>query len=145
MSGVEANGTTFVMRGVSHPYAWFTSQNSSFANIKSFGANTVRVVLGSALDTGGRAQLLFSRCSLVAKLITMKLRELAVPEARLEPNLRHWYISGPVEPPAVTVNVAVWPMPTHWLTGWLMMKGSTTVRLATRLVSLPESLVTITE
>ena len=34
-------------------------------------------MLGSTLDTGGRAQLLFSRWSLVAKLITMKLRELA--------------------------------------------------------------------
>ncbi|GAA3622605.1 hypothetical protein GCM10022267_05900 [Lentzea roselyniae] len=44
---VEANGATFVMRGVNHAYAWYPSQTSSFANIKSFGANTVRVVLGS--------------------------------------------------------------------------------------------------
>jgi mannan endo-1,4-beta-mannosidase len=41
----DANGSAFVMRGVSHPYAWYTGQNSSFANIKSLGANTVRVVL----------------------------------------------------------------------------------------------------
>ncbi len=46
---VEANGQTFVMRGVNHEHVWFTGQTSSFANIKSLGANTVRVVLG-----GGR-------------------------------------------------------------------------------------------
>jgi mannan endo-1,4-beta-mannosidase len=44
---VEANGSTLVMRGVNHPYAWYQSQTSSWANIKSFGANTIRVVLGS--------------------------------------------------------------------------------------------------
>jgi mannan endo-1,4-beta-mannosidase len=46
---VEANGQTFVMRGVSHEHTWFTNQTSSFANIKAAGANTVRVVL-----SGGR-------------------------------------------------------------------------------------------
>src|SRR3954451_10591400 len=46
---VEANGQTFVMRGVSHEHTWFASQTSSFANIKAAGANTVRVVL-----SGGR-------------------------------------------------------------------------------------------
>jgi mannan endo-1,4-beta-mannosidase len=46
---VEANGSTFVMRGVSHEHTWFTSQTGSFAGIKSLGANTVRVVL-----SGGR-------------------------------------------------------------------------------------------
>src|SRR3954451_6489887 len=46
---VEANGQTFVMRGVSHEHTWFANQTSSFANIKRLGANTVRVVL-----SGGR-------------------------------------------------------------------------------------------
>lgn len=46
---VEANGANLVMRGVNHPYTWYTGQNSSFANIKATGANTVRVVL-----SGGR-------------------------------------------------------------------------------------------
>jgi mannan endo-1,4-beta-mannosidase len=46
---VEANGQTFIMRGVSHEHTWFPSQTSSFANIKALGANTVRVVL-----SGGR-------------------------------------------------------------------------------------------
>lgn len=49
---VEANGNTFVMRGVNHPHVWYQSQTSSFANIKSFGANTVRVVLGSGQRWG---------------------------------------------------------------------------------------------
>jgi mannan endo-1,4-beta-mannosidase len=49
---VEANGAAFVMRGVNHAYVWYPSQNSSFANIKSFGANTVRVVLGSGQRWG---------------------------------------------------------------------------------------------
>jgi mannan endo-1,4-beta-mannosidase len=48
---VEANGTAFIMRGVSHAHTWFPSQTSSFANIKSLGANVVRVVL-----SGGRWQ-----------------------------------------------------------------------------------------
>ena len=46
---VEANGTPFIMRGTSHAHVWFQSQTSSFANIKSLGANAVRVVL-----SGGR-------------------------------------------------------------------------------------------
>ena len=46
---VEANGIPFVMRGTSHAHVWYQSQTSSFANIKSLGANTVRVVL-----SGGR-------------------------------------------------------------------------------------------
>ncbi|MBN1172983.1 MAG: cellulase family glycosylhydrolase [Micromonosporaceae bacterium] len=46
---VEANGSNFIIRGTSHAHTWYSSQTSSFANIKSFGANTVRVVL-----SGGR-------------------------------------------------------------------------------------------
>ncbi|GAA4709535.1 cellulase family glycosylhydrolase [Phytohabitans rumicis] len=49
---VEANGSNFIMRGVSHPHVWYTGQTSSFANIKSLGANTVRVVLGSGQRWG---------------------------------------------------------------------------------------------
>ncbi|MFI5916455.1 cellulase family glycosylhydrolase [Dactylosporangium sp. NPDC051541] len=46
---VEANGSTFVMRGTSHAHAWYASHTGAFSNIKSLGANTVRVVL-----SGGR-------------------------------------------------------------------------------------------
>jgi len=49
---VEANGQTFVMRGVNHPHVWYTSQTSSFANVKALGANTIRVVLGSGKRWG---------------------------------------------------------------------------------------------
>jgi mannan endo-1,4-beta-mannosidase len=48
----EANGSNFIMRGVSHPHVWYTNQTSSFANIKALGANTVRVVLGSGQRWG---------------------------------------------------------------------------------------------
>jgi mannan endo-1,4-beta-mannosidase len=46
---VEANGSNFIIRGTSHAHTWFSTQTSSFANIKSLGANAVRVVL-----SGGR-------------------------------------------------------------------------------------------
>jgi len=49
---VEANGQTFIMRGINHPHVWFTNQTTSFANIKALGANTVRVVLGSGKRWG---------------------------------------------------------------------------------------------
>jgi mannan endo-1,4-beta-mannosidase len=49
---VEGNGSNFIMRGVNHPHVWFPQQTSSFANIKSFGTNTVRVVLGSGQRWG---------------------------------------------------------------------------------------------
>lgn len=49
---VEANGAAFVMRGTSHAHVWYPTQTSSFANIKSLGANTVRVVLGSGQRWG---------------------------------------------------------------------------------------------
>lgn len=54
---VEANGQTFVMRGINHPHVWFTNQTNSFANIKALGANTVRVVLGSGKRWGPSTDL----------------------------------------------------------------------------------------
>lgn len=44
---VDAAGNDFVMRGVSHPHSWYTQETGAFADIKSLGANTVRVVLSS--------------------------------------------------------------------------------------------------
>jgi mannan endo-1,4-beta-mannosidase len=49
---VEADGATFVMRGVNHAHVWYPNQTTSFADIKSFGTNTVRVVLGSGQRWG---------------------------------------------------------------------------------------------
>jgi mannan endo-1,4-beta-mannosidase len=49
---VEADGSAFAMRGVNHAHVWYPNDTSSFANIKSFGANTVRVVLGSGQRWG---------------------------------------------------------------------------------------------
>ncbi|GGN63339.1 hypothetical protein GCM10010112_22520 [Actinoplanes lobatus] len=45
---LDANGNTFLMRGVNHAHTWYPGQTStSLANIKALGANTVRVVLAS--------------------------------------------------------------------------------------------------
>lgn len=45
---LDANGSTFVMRGVNHAHTWYPSQTTkSLADIKALGANTVRVVLAS--------------------------------------------------------------------------------------------------
>ncbi|MFI9571723.1 cellulase family glycosylhydrolase [Microbispora rosea] len=52
---LEANGNQFIMRGTSHAHTWFPSQTSSFANIKSLGANTVRVVLSGGRWTANAA------------------------------------------------------------------------------------------
>ncbi|WP_405143050.1 cellulase family glycosylhydrolase [Sphaerisporangium sp. NBC_01403] len=53
---VESGGSAFVMRGVSHPHAWYPSQTtSSLAGIKSLGANTVRVVLSGGRWTANSA------------------------------------------------------------------------------------------
>ncbi|MFH8754740.1 cellulase family glycosylhydrolase [Streptomyces atroolivaceus] len=42
---LEANGNDFVMRGVNHAHTWYPGETQSLADIKAFGANTVRVVL----------------------------------------------------------------------------------------------------
>ena len=52
---VEANGSNFIIRGTSHAHTWYASQTSSFANIKAFGANTVRVVLSGGRWTANTA------------------------------------------------------------------------------------------
>ncbi|MEU4240858.1 cellulase family glycosylhydrolase [Actinoplanes sp. NPDC026619] len=52
---VESNGNVFVMRGINHAHTWYTSQTSSFANIKATGANTVRVVLSGGRWTANSA------------------------------------------------------------------------------------------
>ena len=46
---VERGGETFVIRGTSHAHTWYPNETQSFADIKSLGANAVRVVL-----SGGR-------------------------------------------------------------------------------------------
>jgi mannan endo-1,4-beta-mannosidase len=46
---LDVNGNNFIMRGISHAHVWYPNNTASFADIKSRGANTVRVVLG-----GGR-------------------------------------------------------------------------------------------
>ncbi len=49
---VEANGRELVLRGVNHAYAWFPERNSSFADIKATGANSVRVSLATGHQWG---------------------------------------------------------------------------------------------
>ncbi|AYY15149.1 beta-mannosidase [Actinobacteria bacterium YIM 96077] len=49
---LDANGNDFVMRGVSHPHAWFGQELGSLEDISSLGANAVRVVLGSGQRWG---------------------------------------------------------------------------------------------
>jgi len=46
---LDVNGNNFIMRGISHAHVWYPNNTAAFADIKSRGANTVRVVLG-----GGR-------------------------------------------------------------------------------------------
>lgn len=45
----EANGQEFIIRGVSHPHNWYPQHTQAFADIKSHGANTVRVVLSNGV------------------------------------------------------------------------------------------------
>ncbi len=42
---LDANGSNFIMRGISLGYVWYPSQTNAFADIKKAGANTVRVSL----------------------------------------------------------------------------------------------------
>ncbi|MDG6106932.1 glycoside hydrolase family 5 protein [Dactylosporangium aurantiacum] len=58
---VEGNGSRFVMRGVSHSYAWHKDQNQAFADVKRLGANTVRVVLTNGTGAGEVADVI-ARC-----------------------------------------------------------------------------------
>ncbi|MEU0239371.1 cellulase family glycosylhydrolase [Nocardiopsis sp. NPDC006198] len=44
---VDAAGNDFVIRGVSHAHTWYPQETGALADIKSLGANTVRVVLSS--------------------------------------------------------------------------------------------------
>jgi mannan endo-1,4-beta-mannosidase len=57
----SGGGAPFVMRGISHPYAWRKDQSRAFADIKRLGANTVRVVLTSAESAGEVADVI-ARC-----------------------------------------------------------------------------------
>ncbi|SDT42643.1 cellulase family glycosylhydrolase [Actinoplanes derwentensis] len=52
---VEANGSTFVMRGINHMHTWYAGQTQSFADMKAAGANTVRVVLSGGRWTANTA------------------------------------------------------------------------------------------
>ncbi|MDC0708902.1 cellulose binding domain-containing protein [Stigmatella sp. ncwal1] len=60
----DANGNDFIIRGISHPHAWYSQRTQSFADIKVVGANSVRVVL-----SGGRWPV--STASDVANVISL--------------------------------------------------------------------------
>ena len=59
---VDANGHNFIMRGVSHPYAWHKDQKQAFTDIKKLGANSVRVVLTSDIGANEVADVI-ARCN----------------------------------------------------------------------------------
>jgi mannan endo-1,4-beta-mannosidase len=44
---IASGGHSFIMRGVNYPYAWYRHQALPFGELKSLGANTVRVVLSN--------------------------------------------------------------------------------------------------
>jgi hypothetical protein len=44
---LDAKGKNFIMRGINHAHTWWPTQTSSFRNIKTKRANTIRVVLSS--------------------------------------------------------------------------------------------------
>ncbi|MER7003184.1 glycoside hydrolase family 5 protein [Dactylosporangium sp. NPDC000555] len=58
---VEANGNSFVMRGVSHGYAWHKDRSAAFADVKKLGANSLRVVLTADVGAGEVADII-SKC-----------------------------------------------------------------------------------
>ncbi|KAJ3407604.1 hypothetical protein HDV05_005331, partial [Chytridiales sp. JEL 0842] len=45
---VDSRNNTFVMKGINHAYGFFKTQNQAFADIKSTGSNTIRIVLTGA-------------------------------------------------------------------------------------------------
>jgi len=53
----DVHGNNFIMRGISHGYAWYLNQNTAFSNIKATGANTVRVVLSGGSNGGAATSL----------------------------------------------------------------------------------------
>ncbi|KAJ3407605.1 hypothetical protein HDV05_005332 [Chytridiales sp. JEL 0842] len=42
---IDSKGNPFVMKGINHAYAFYRQQNQAFADIKSTGSNTIRIVL----------------------------------------------------------------------------------------------------
>ena len=80
---------------------------------------TVRTIDPARLDTVtvNTAPLSFNA---VAGVVYVEL----VAPLMATPFLYHWYVSGPV-PLAETLNVAVCPTVTVWLTGWLTANGVT--------------------
>jgi mannan endo-1,4-beta-mannosidase len=58
---VEGGGEPFVMRGISHSYAWHKDRGRAFADIKGLGANTVRAVLTSDVSADEVAGII-ARC-----------------------------------------------------------------------------------
>jgi mannan endo-1,4-beta-mannosidase len=63
---VEANGRDLILRGINHGYTWYQARNSSFADIKATGANSVRISLASGqrwpANTASDVADVISRC-----------------------------------------------------------------------------------
>ena len=95
---LEANGNKFIMRGISHAYVWYTSQNTSFANIKATGANTVRVVLGGGRwgpTTAAEVTTIISLCKTNKLICVLEVHDTAgygedTAAASLDEAVNYW-------------------------------------------------------
>lgn len=73
---IDANGHEFIIRGVSHPHCWFTGRTSAITDIKSIGANAVRIVCSNG------SRWLPTSASQLSNLIDVckKNKLIAIPE-----------------------------------------------------------------
>lgn len=72
----DANGNTFVMRGVNNPHAWYDTQAyDALTAIAATGANTVRIVWQTS-GTAARLQQIVDRCKALKLVAVVELHDV---------------------------------------------------------------------
>ncbi|ASS64945.1 MULTISPECIES: cellulase family glycosylhydrolase [unclassified Paenibacillus] len=73
---LDANGSSFVMRGVNNPHIWFDSQAyAALTDIAAKGANTVRIVWSTS-GAASRLQQIIDRCKALKMVSVIELHDV---------------------------------------------------------------------
>ncbi len=94
---LDANGNGFVMRGINHPHAWFTSQDdTALEAIADTGANTVRIVCGSGQqytkDTVESLNKITDKCKELEMIAVLEVHDITGKDetSLLETAAEYW-------------------------------------------------------
>jgi len=101
----DANGNTFIMRGVNNPHAWYDAQAyNALTTIANYKANTVRIVWSTS-GSASRLQQIIDRCKQLGLIAVVELHDVTgINDANRLNDMAHYFARADIKP--VLINNA---------------------------------------